>query len=225
MFLCCLIALLGSLAGCGQFQEGSGNRVTRTVDVGQFSALALQGSGRLRLEAGKDPSVSLTIDDNLVDQVKAHVAESQLVVELPRNTRSPKGLEVVVTVPTMKRVTLDGAWDAHIDGIHGDFFTLVIDGAGKAQGKGVVDHVELNINGSGEVFLHELVGSNVNVKISGSGRAGVHAVMNLTASIVGSGSIEYRGEPKITKRITGSGRIEPDDDDVDEMPTRQTTTD
>jgi len=45
--------------------------------------------------------------------------------------------------------------------------------------------------------------------MTGAGEAVVHAVKLLDVTVDGAGTVQYRGNPKIIKKISGVGDIEP----------------
>ena len=65
----------------------------------------------------------------------------------------------------------------------------------------------LEIAGSGDADLRELVAKDVSINIAGSGDAKVYALENLAIKIAGSGDIGYIGDPEIHRSVAGSGDI------------------
>jgi hypothetical protein len=54
----------------------------------------------------------------------------------------------------------------------------------------------------------KLTTQDASVRISGSAHVKLDARKTLTASISGAGDVEYYGDPKVERRVSGIGRIE-----------------
>ena len=63
------------------------------------------------------------------------------------------------------------------------------------------------ISGSGDVKATELDAAEVNVTISGSGDAQVHAEQSIVVSIAGSGDVSYSGSPAVSQAVAGWGSV------------------
>jgi hypothetical protein len=80
-------------------------------------------------------------------------------------------------------------------------------GSGDAYLKGSADSAELAITGSGMLGARDFAVGEARLVISGSGRAEIRATRTLDAFLSGSGGISYWGDPKLSQKISGSGRI------------------
>lgn len=67
--------------------------------------------------------------------------------------------------------------------------------------------LDLTIPGSGEFRAFSAITNNCDVNISGSGDVYVHVLDYLKVLITGSGNVNYKGDPNIDATITGSGQI------------------
>jgi len=98
----------------------------------------------------------------------------------------------------------------NIGAMSGTDLLINLPGSGDITAEGAVDHLTVNLLGSGHVDCHQLKARSANVTLTGSGDINVNASESLNASIVGSGNIRYEGNPaQVTKSITGSGTITP----------------
>ena len=60
------------------------------------------------------------------------------------------------------------------------------------------------LDGVGSIDAHELVANAVTIDMSGAGRS---PVASLQVTITGAGTVTYSGEPTITQKITGVGKL------------------
>lgn len=63
------------------------------------------------------------------------------------------------------------------------------------------------LSGLGNLKLGQLDADALDLRLSGSGDASVHARRALTAALAGSGDLSYAGEPSVKSSISGSGSL------------------
>ncbi len=133
-----------------------------------------------------------------------------------------------LTVNELKSISISGSGTVKFaDGIKADHLNLRLRGSGNMGGKidtkslvttisgsgkiklsGDANNSRLKVSGSGVFAAPELVTSNSNVHVSGSGDAKINANESITAGISGSGSVNYTGAVKnISTTKSGSGNI------------------
>lgn len=88
-------------------------------------------------------------------------------------------------------------------------FSTEISGSGNIRCDGVATKAYYKISGSGDLSCANLICEDIEIDISGSGDAKVHATDNLDIDISGSGDIRYRGGAIVTQSISGSGSAIP----------------
>jgi hypothetical protein len=82
-----------------------------------------------------------------------------------------------------------------------------ISGSGNISISGKCAGNNIHITGSGKLHAFDFSTQTTNVHTSGSGNLEINASHALDINILGSGNIWYKGDPEITKKITGSGRV------------------
>ena len=176
-----------------------------------FGSVDLAGSNNVTIHVGKEPSVQVYGDDNLVDRVTTHVDAGTLVIaNRPGrfSTSSPMGVEV--STPSLSELTLSGSGTITVIGVERPRFTVTISGSGIVVASGKTERLLVTVSGSGQAELGSIVATAVQAVVSGSGAIVVTATESLDASVPGSGSIVYGGNPSdVTKSVTGSGAIVP----------------
>jgi predicted small secreted protein len=165
-----------------------------------------------------------------------HIHPTRLVIEV--STPSFTGLaldgsaDVLVAddfEPASMQVAIDGSgyveWGVPL---HTPELNIAIDGAGTFDGTVVCDRVLTDIDGSGDVFLRGSAGYHAisvdgsayvqalemeteatDVEVDGTANCYVSATQTLDVWIDGVADVTYRGEPRVTRDIDGSGSVRP----------------
>ena len=191
---------------------GSGHVVSEPRTVGSFTSVALAGSADVNILLGDKESVNVEADDNILPLIETTVKDDTLVIGTKPLTNIAPSSHVVVTVvvKSLKGTTLSGSGNMNIGAMSGTDLLINLPGSGDITAEGAVDHLTVNLLGSGHVDCHQLKARSANVTLTGSGDINVNATESLNASIVGSGNIRYEGNPaQVKKSITGSGTITP----------------
>ena len=189
--------------------QGSGRAATQTRDVRSFTSIELAGSNNVAIRVGKQQSVVVRADDNLLDRVTTRVEAGNLVIgNTPGSFTTKSPMSVRITVPSLTAFTLSGSGNGSVTGIQGRNVTVTLSGSGVATAEGTATRLHATLSGSGDLRLGSLVAEDVVAVISGSGDIYLTARNSLDASVPGSGAILYGGNPrKLATSITGSGEI------------------
>lgn len=198
----------GKRSWWGNSEKGSGNMVTETRELEAFTSVEASGSFDIEITVGKEQSVSLTFDDNLMDNIRSEVRHGRLILDTEGSYSSKKACVVAITVPSLESFESTGSGDARIDFINSESFECRLSGSGSIYALGKVDELDLEIAGSGDINAKELKARDVYAKISGSGDIDVYAEESISGRVSGSGDIFYYGDPKHTSlKVSGSGTI------------------
>ncbi|WP_395075588.1 head GIN domain-containing protein [Flavobacterium sp.] len=218
--------------GNGEKIKGNGNQKTETRTTAEYDEIKLQGYFDVDLVAGKEGSISVQAEENLMPYIKLEMEGNVLKIyqEKGKNLQSSKGNKIFIIVPFDKisAVSLSGSGDVNTrNSIKADKFVATLSGSGDlnlevdakdvqanlsgsgdVRLKGKSDKLTAKISGSGDVTANNLMATDVEASISGSGDIRVNCTGNLNARVSGSGDIFYSGEPqsKDTK-VSGSGNI------------------
>ena len=210
--------------------RGNGNMITKTRNVGEFDKVAVGGSFDVKLIAGTEGSVTIKVDENLLEYLVTKVEDGKLKLRWKKgiNISARKGILITVPFKDIEGVSLSGSGDVYSeDTIKADKFRAALSGSGNVKlsvdaqevssaisGSGDIDLVgstkqlKCSISGSGNIRAYELKSNNADVRIAGSGNIRVFVDENLKARIAGSGSIHYKGNPKKQDtKISGSGNV------------------
>lgn len=170
-------------------ERGDGNKVTQRREVPAFLRIELRGPLDARVTEGQATSVAVTIDENLQQVVTTEVRGDTLVVDTERGMHFRGPGEVVVTLPELRGLAIEGSGDARV------------------QGAEAARDVELEISGSGDITWSGQAGKLV-VRIEGSGEVALQGkAAELDAQVDGSGDVSGRALRAKSARLTikGSG--------------------
>jgi hypothetical protein len=87
--------------------------------------------------------------------------------------------------------------------------SLRVDGSGALDARlaGRVEDEHVSISGAGAYSAEHLYATHASVSVSGVGKVLLQAGRTLDANISGAGVIEYIGDPAVTERVSGIGRV------------------
>jgi len=103
-------------------------------------------------------------------------------------------------------IDLSGSCDAEME-LNAPRVKAGLSGSGSIKLRGQTKDLELDGTGSTSLKCVDMMAENVNVDITGSGRAEVFASLKLDVEVAGSGSVKYKGSPSINQHVTGSGSV------------------
>ena len=188
--------------------KGSGDLKSETRQVDNFTRIKMVGAFDVFVTVGKEQSITLTFDDNLLDNILTEVQGKTLILESEESYSSRKNCKIEITVPELEYVKLSGSGDIVVSELNSDMFEYELSGSGDLTAEGKVKDLEINLSGSGDIDTHKLIAEDVYAKISGSGDIKVYASNRFDGKVSGSGDIVYYGNPKYTdKKVSGSGSI------------------
>ena len=203
-----IAVLMLFMTGCFIGKPGSGISKTETREVEDFHQVALRGSGEVNVKVGGPKSVTVTLDDNLIEMVTTEVKDGKLTIAVEGSYSSRIGLKVEIVVPELNGFFCSGSGDAIIQDVQSPSFEASVSGSGSIEASGKTDSVDVRIAGSGDVNLKQLETSDSKVSISGSGSVSVNSRKTVSVDISGSGDVDIYGDsPIVTKSISGSGDV------------------
>jgi len=207
---------------------------TEIRSVENFSEVALQFFGDIRLEQGERDSLAIEADEDLLSRLKSEIQGRRLVIGLrswldwviPPSVRpvhyrismreihalsiSGAGTLFAPAIRTDQlRLEISGSGEVNIQHLECETLSILVTGAGKMELAGRAARQEIQISGAGTYHAGDLESDEASVRISGSGEVSINPGKILKVSISGSGQVSYKGQPAITQSITGAGKVEP----------------
>lgn len=189
--------------------RGNGKVITETRPVSAFTQIDASGFYELEWRPGA-PSFRLTTDENLLSHIRTRVAGDQLTIEMEGAMAPSDGIKIVVTSPSLTTAELSGAVDFSAQPLNGARFAVDTSGAAKITLSGKIGRLLANLTGASKLEAADLLTDDIELSVTGAGKANVTVANSLRAAITGAGKVVYGGSPKtVEKKITGAGKIEP----------------
>ncbi len=206
------LVLILLFAGCDWHHiRGNGETKTETRPVSAFTQIEASGYYELEWSPG-NPSLSITTDENLLSHISTSIQGNQLKIEIDGPIAPSRGIKIIVSSPSLTTAELSGAVDFTAKPINGAKFSLETSGAAKVTLGGKVSRLLANLTGACKLEAAELPADDVELSITGAGKADVTVANSLRAAITGAGKVTYGGNPKtVDRNVMGAGKIEPRD--------------
>ncbi len=213
--------------GFGRSIRGSGDLVTESRDLDEFTQIETHGSWDVDVTIGSPQSIEITFDDNLIDLVLTEVRGRTLDIYCDENVSSRRNCRIEIVVEDLTSFSSTGSGDVSVDQLgsqpfefdlsgSGDFFIggepeklhVSLTGSGDGYAEGTTEELEIRLSGSGDLDFRDMEATESYVRVSGSGDVKVRATEALDGRVSGSGDITYYGNPEhIKTRVSGSGDI------------------
>lgn len=214
----------------GERIKGNGNLKTEQRSAANFTNVTSFGEFDVYLSQGSAYSVRIEAEENLIPYIETLVDGDVLKIRTKEGywLKNTTDLKVFVTAPAYSKVRTSGSGDIYSDGKLNNTSAIELEVSGSGDMKVQVNAPEVradlqgsgNINlsgetrsftstilGSGDIKASDLKSEDVQVKITGSGSADVHASVKLNVGITGSGDVRYHGNPQTSLNTTGSGSV------------------
>jgi len=207
---CGLALVVLGISGCDLKRlRGNGKVTTQARPVSNFTKLDAGGFYEVEWRPGA-PSFSIRTDENLLEHITTKVVGDRLKIEMEEPVAPTDGIKVVVTSPSLGTAELSGAVEFTAASLSGEKFVLQTSGATKVTLNGQVNRLLADLTGASKLEAGELRATDVELSVTGAGKADVTVSNSLRAAITGAGKVYYGGQPKsVQKSITGAGKIEP----------------
>ena len=210
IFALSLLVLLA--AGCDwRGVRGNGHIRTDSRPVTAFTRVDAGGFYEIEWRPGV-PSCQITTDDNLLPYITTEMDGDVLKLDLKETIAPTHGIKVALSSPSLDGASLSGALHFDASSLGGATFALETSGASKVTLAGKVHRLLASLTGASKLHATDLAAEDVELSVTGAGRADVSATNLLRAVITGAGKVNYSGHPKsVEKKITGAGKISPND--------------
>jgi hypothetical protein len=193
--------------------NGSGNIITKTVEVRSFDSVTLEASGDVYIEQGKTESLTIEADDNIMPLLDTRVKGNELVLGMKPNSDINPSQTIVyrLTVKDLNSISIKGSGDFFVEPIESKALTVSVFGSGDVEVKSLMaDDLSISLFGSGNITLDDIDVETVHTSLPGSGDITVAGKASVqTVSVSGSGN--YRAGDLETDtadiRIPGSADV------------------
>jgi len=202
---------------------GDDSDTTIAPMVGPFSAVDIDATLKVtvNITEGSTPGLKITGSEKVLGQLETTVEHNTLVISTKHHRKikfaDHDHLEAVITLPSLKAVTISGSSNVIVHGnLGGPKFGLDISGSGKITidnlnvtdfmtdisgsgnvtvSGGSVSMARYDISGAGKISSFDLSAQSVFVDISGSAKGEINVTNQLAIACSGASSIVYKGHP------------------------------
>ncbi|MEI6089012.1 MAG: head GIN domain-containing protein [bacterium] len=173
------------------YDKGNGDIETFNISAVDFSTIDVRCSGKVFIEKGDVEKVEVKIDRNLYSNLDIYVKDGELVVDL--NNATPTVFEVYITTPNIYKLQSFGSADISMNG--------------KFE---IADNFVLDMDGSGDVYIKDIIVKGINVYLYGSGDLKMYGYCeNADLELDGSGNCEFLGKADTADiEVFGSGDLD-----------------
>ncbi|WP_293295702.1 GIN domain-containing protein [Allomuricauda sp.] len=188
--------------------SGSGVPTTENRDLNAFIAVSADGIADVNIVQGNAQSVKVTADDNIIGLVKTEVKDGILEVYLSSG-HNYKNIDVSLEIMAkgLNGVANKGSGTMKVDNVDNPEFYLNNSGSGDISLSGASNTLRIENEGSGRISGFTFLADTCAIEAIGSGDVEISCMDELDVIIDGSAKVFYKGNPLITKNISGSGNV------------------
>lgn len=206
----------------------------RTVAIGSFDRVRIDGPFDVRIAAGRSPGGTITGDTRAIETVDLRVDGTTLVIQRgsggwAEQPRAAPAAPIMVTLGTTQltaalviaggrlavkqmrgdRIDLSvtGAGSIAVDAATGDALNATVIGAGVVTVAGRVGKARFVTNGPGTIDATALDAGDLVVRLDGTGSTKAAARYNASVDNVGLGQVTIIGNPKCSVRAAAGGPV------------------
>ena len=187
-----------------------------------FTKVHVLGIYKINITQGKENSITITSERNLIPQIKYEVVNRKLMVyarsdmEFGADGKSVKiekfaqlkHIEINIITKRLTEINCNGICNFIADDIKAKNFYINFNGASTLYINGKIKNLNIESNGFDRIYADELQAKNVKVELNGASRVTVWATDKLSVDMKGWNYLNYKGKPKnIIPVIKGYGKI------------------
>jgi hypothetical protein len=223
-----------SVASCdrvGSSLNGSGKIIDQPIKITGFTKISARGSFPVEIVQSDLPSVTVSVDDNLIQRVIVALSGETLLVSIQApGSFFPTSLKIGIRMPRIYGLILTDGAQASLSGFKSTYnFSLDMLGASSLKGYLDAGNVDFNIGGGSQVNLKgsalglDLEAANksrldlsafpansATVHLSDGSEATLDIAGLLTTRLEGASTLYYFGSPTLSNTsITGGSFLQP----------------
>lgn len=198
-------------SGSGPMTQGSGVVVTKPITPKMFDKIESESCVDINVCIGKELSITVTAEDNIIDLLEVSFKGGTLVVGTKPNTSfsTNHAITINAVTPTLDCVSTKGSGDISVENLAATNFRVDTLGSGDVCLAGKSNSATFKLMGSGCIKASSLTTKHLVAQVFGSGFIKGVATESMDAQIFGSGDINITGNPKqvISASVLGSGSL------------------
>ncbi len=215
----------------GEKVIGSGITKHEVRTVTEFSSVEINGSFRTTIKQGDNHLVEIDADENILEFITTEFTDNNVLhIGLKKGFSIQKGSNIHIQLESPQwteiglhgsgeirsknpirgknmEIQSNGSGDIYLDLFY-DIVSADLNGSPDLHLSGKAQSLAVQSNGSGDIYADQFICNRVNLFISGSGDARVHADSILDVQVNGSGDVTYSGNAGIVNsKMYGSGDL------------------
>lgn len=216
----------------------AGEQAMQLRPIQDVSRVELRDFGELRITQGDEESLTVEGDARLLPRVWTEVRQGTLFLQVGRSWPGKflasilppegKGLRYRLMLRTLLGVRLEGACSMkmaalktpslalrasdlasmELSAVEARTLEVVLKRGGEIEIAGQVHEQIIRVTGVSAYIADQLISQRADVNLRDASLAMLHVEEQLRITISGIGRVAYRGEPDITRDITGAGSVQ-----------------
>ncbi len=216
------------LASC-RYKTGSGNIISETRTVKNFSGITVGGDFEVEIKIGPVTSVVVEADDNIMEYISTKTSGNILKINTEDlNNYSDVHMKVLIITPSLQNIKSSASAKVIVEGVLTNSSRLTFKASSAASIQANIEAPEVEADASSgasvsisgktrqytaeassgaEIRSAELLSENTTVKASSGASASVHASISLNAAASSGASISYNGGATVNRSVSSGGSV------------------
>lgn len=187
---------------------GQGTIVSETRSLPTFHSVVNTVFADVLITQGPEEDIIIEAQQNILQELNTRVVNGELRITVDRCIDINQAIKVHITIPEIRNLALTGVGDMIAqNNFDVNNLRIALTGVGDFVLKGTTTSLDIALTGVGNVRSFQLISTDCDVLISGTGDAEVFVNHQLNVIITGTGSVFYKGNPLINSTITGIGSV------------------
>ena len=188
--------------------KGSGVPSSEARPVGEFTGIDVGGVFEVEAMAGKEYSVQVQADDNLLAHVTTEVESGVLRIGTNERINPETPLRVIVSAPDIDHLDVTGASKLSLSGVTNSELGIHTSGASKVRLTGETSDLNIEVSGASSIDADALRSKTATVDASGASKVSVFVTERLNSDASGASKIQYSGSPtSVEKKTSGASSV------------------
>lgn len=187
------VILLGT--ACQVDIETSGNTVTETIEVNDFTELEVSSAFDVIVEIGDEPSIEIDLDEEVRDRLEVEQDGDRVSIGFDGGLLSVSGpLEARITTTDLTSISFSGAVDGQITGLDTDQLDVELSGASEVTGRGSVGVLVIDADGASEADFSGIEADRAELDVTGASSVDVSGAAEVSGRASGASTIEVASD-------------------------------
>ena len=195
-------ACVGPAAQVGE--AGSGRVAVEERQPAAFTEIGARTAIVVDVTIGSPPSVRVSADDNLLDNVRTVVEGARLDVRITGNVRPRASIRVAITVPALTAVEADSAAQVTVAGIDTDRLRLEAQAIARITAEGRVGDLEVEGRSAAVIDVRGLAAERADVQLDAASRSWVAVADTVSGTVSSAAVLTLVGAPRDVQVATDS---------------------